>query len=450
MSYFSSIDVLSVSQVTASIKSLLESEYRFVHIQGEISNLIRPHSGHLYFTLKDESSRLKSVLFKGQQKFLEHKITEGSLVICHGRISVYEPRGDYQLIVDTVDFQGSGRLFADFEKLKRKLQAEGLFDAKQKKDIPSFPDDIVVITSPTGAAIQDFLKICQLRNTNCRIRIYPVKVQGIGSTEEICRAIERTNRDLAPDMIVLIRGGGAIEDLWTFNEEDIARAIGQSEIPIVTGIGHEIDLTIADLCSDLRTPTPTAAAEQVIFNKKDIRSHINQLRNRLLFSCQTFLDSNIQNVTGVQKSLGDLDSLFIRYSLDLDNQFSSLVHLFSRHLLRYQSRINSLHSSLKFLSPEFKLEVNQERIYYLREKLIDTINKRLTQKENELSKQLVLLDAVNPLATLSRGFSITRKRNEVTGEYTVVRSADSVLIHDRLQIILGRGKLLCQVIAKDD
>ena len=233
MSFFSTPEIQSVSQLSSSIKYLLEDEFRFIHVRGEVSNLRRPHSGHLYFTLKDQAAQLKTVLFKGQQKFLTGTIENGSQLVCHGRISVYEPRGDYQLIVDTVDFQGSGQLYIEFERLKKKLEKEGLFEPASKKPIQRFPKEIVVITSPSGAAIQDFLKICHLRQTNIHIKILPVRVQGVGSGQEISQAIKQVNERLTPDIIVLLRGGGSLEDLWSFNEEGVARAIAESAIPIV-------------------------------------------------------------------------------------------------------------------------------------------------------------------------------------------------------------------------
>ena len=256
--------ILTVSQISRSIRTLLEGEFRFISVSGEISNLSRPYSGHSYFTLKDEGAQLRAILFKGQQRFLAKDINDGQQVICHGRISVYEPRGDYQLIVDSIDFHGAGALQLQFEKLKNRLAVEGLFDQARKKMIPMFPRKIVLITSPTGAAVHDFLKVWRNRQWGATIQIFPVRVQGIGAAEEIAAAIATVNRELDSDIIVLCRGGGSLEDLWAFNEECVARAIADSTLAIVTAIGHEVDFTIADFCADLRAPTPTGAAEQII------------------------------------------------------------------------------------------------------------------------------------------------------------------------------------------
>lgn len=448
MSYFTKPDIQSVSQITSSIKSLLEDEFRFVHIRGEVSNLRRPYSGHLYFTLKDDSSQLKTVLFKGQQKFLESDIEEGQQLVCHGRISIYEPRGDYQLIVDTVDFQGSGRLYLEFEKLKKKLRDEGLFDQSIKKPIQQFPREIVVITSPSGAAIHDFLKICALRQTTSVIKIFPVRVQGEGSGLEISRAIKRVNEELSPDLLVLIRGGGSIEDLWAFNEECVARAIAQSEIPVVTGIGHEIDFTIADFCSDLRTPTPTAAAEQIIFDKLMLTDHIQSLIRRIGLSISTLLDSYEGQVRGFQKLMGNLEPLFSRYSLDLDMRFSRFAHLVNKRLLNVQARFDQLHITLKHQAPNLRLQAYQNRVTHLHERLVDRIGQLFHNKEDNFTRQLMLLDAVSPLATLARGYSISRKKDKITGDYVVVSDSDQIAVQDRLQIILNQGRIECDVVSK--
>lgn len=446
MSLFSSPEILTVTQITQSIKLLLEDEYRFVHISGEVSNLRRPHSGHLYFTLKDDSSQLRAVLFKSTQKFLDGTIDNGNQLVCHGKISVYNPRGEYQLIVDTIDFHGSGNLHLEYEKLKKKLQGEGLFDQQRKKTIPPYPRQIVLITSPSGAAIQDFLKICSLRKTPANIKVFPVRVQGEGSGEEISFAIERVNEEIAPDVLVLLRGGGSIEDLWAFNEECVARAISKSKIPIITGIGHEIDFTIADFCSDLRAATPTAAAELLIDDKDDLLDHIQSQTRRIGISVSALINSCSQRVSILQKQISNLESLFIRYSLDLDLQFSRFVHLTNQQLSKRQGHLDQLSLTLKHHAPTQKLQLNQERIFHLQKRLLELIRQCYHRKQDELSTQLMLLETVNPLATLARGYSIARKKDPITGEYTVVSDSSQASPKDSLQIILNKGRLECEVV----
>ncbi len=446
MSFFSQPEIYSVSQITNQIKSLLEDEYRFVHISGEVSNLRKPHSGHLYFTLKDDSAQLRAVLFKGQQKFLSEPIDDGVQLICHGRISVYEPRGEYQIIVDTVDFHGQGVLYAKFEQLKKKLQDEGLFDQQIKKPIPPFPKTVAVITSPTGAAIRDFLTIHQQRQSNCHISIFPVRVQGEGSSKEISKAIYQINESLSVDVIVLIRGGGSIEDLWSFNEENVARAIGDSIIPVVTGIGHETDYTIADFCGDLRVPTPTAAAEQLFVDQAEILAYSHSLIRRMVLALSAKVDTGVSSVRAYTKRISNFEPIFTRYSLDLDYRFTRLVDLMNRRLFVEQSRLNQLLLTLKHLAPDSQIQADMKKIDLLATRLDASTKLVLQKKENRFEQLLTLLDAVSPLATLARGYSITGKKDPTTEEFTVISSSEQVQLRDTLQIILQHGQIDCDVV----
>ncbi len=446
MSFFSLPEIYSVSQITGQIKTLLEGEYRFVHILGEVSNLRQPHSGHLYFTLKDDSAQLKAVLFKGQQKFLSEPVRDGVQIICHGRVSVYEPRGEYQIIVDTVDFHGQGALFAKFEQLKRKLDDEGLFDQQIKKVIPPFPASIAVITSPTGAAIRDFLTIHQQRQSNCDITIYPVRVQGEGSSEEISRAIYRINESVPADILVLIRGGGSIEDLWSFNEENVARAIGDSALPVVTGIGHETDFTIADFCCDLRAPTPTAAAEQLIVDQTEILAYTQSLIRRMTLALSANVDSAINLVHAYTKRISNFEPILTRCSLDLDYRFSRLTDLMNSRLFVDRSRLKQIALTLKHLAPDKKIQSDSKKLDLLITRLTASTRAVLQKKKYRFQQLLTLLDAVSPLATLARGYSITGKKDPVTKKFTVISSSEQVQLRDSLQIILHHGRIDCDVV----
>ena len=272
--------IFTVSEINDSIRGILEVQFPFVSVAGEISNLRQPLSGHCYFTLKDERTQIRAVLFKMQQRYLSSKPADGQMVICHGRISVYEARGEYQLIVDTIDLHGTGIMQLEFEKLKHKLAAEGLFDQDVKTQLPFLPEHITLVTSPKGAAVHDFIRIAQARCPTTKIAVFPVSVQGNQAAGEISRAITAINNHLSTDIIVLCRGGGSLEDLWTFNEEKVARAIAGSTIPIVSAIGHEIDYTIADFVADLRAPTPSGAAEMLLPETQALKSQINELQNR--------------------------------------------------------------------------------------------------------------------------------------------------------------------------
>ncbi len=446
MSFFSQPEILSVSEVTGQIKTLLENEFRFVHISGEVSNLRQPYSGHQYFTLKDSSAQLKAVLFKGQQKFLSDSLRDGIQVICHGRISVYDPRGEYQLIVDTVDFHGSGALYEEFERLKKKLRDEGLFDEQKKSPIPAFPKEIVVVTSPSGAAIRDFLKIHQLRRSNCNISLYPVRVQGEGSGNEISNAISHINQQLSPDILVLMRGGGSIEDLWAFNEECVARAIADSTIPVVTGIGHEIDFTIADFCSDLRMPTPTAVAEHLLFNRSELFNTIQGLEKRILRSLSTNISISAGSVKECRRRILNLEPLFTRYSLDIDYRSSRLLDQMNNRLLAATNSLEKISLLFSHQAPHLKIKADLDRLTLYSTRLKEMIEQTLSKNEYHFKQQLSLLDAVSPLATLARGYSIARKKHAETGRYTIISNTEQLKQNDNLEIILHRGQIDCNVV----
>ncbi|HBT97123.1 MAG TPA: exodeoxyribonuclease VII large subunit, partial [Desulfobulbaceae bacterium] len=273
--------IQTVSQLTAALKFLVERQYSFIAVRGEISNLRLPASGHQYFTLKDAGAQLRAVLLKPQARYLAAPLRDGGQVICRGRVTVYEPRGDYQLLVDSVEADGEGELRLKFDTLKAKLTAEGLFAEERKRPLPAFPEKIVIITSATGAALHDFLTIWRRRRSNVHVVIYPSAVQGKNAALELATALERVNSEIGGDIIVLCRGGGSLEDLSAFNEEILARAIVRSQIPVVTGVGHEIDFTIADFCADWRAPTPTGAAERSIADCGRLRQQVSR-HQRLL------------------------------------------------------------------------------------------------------------------------------------------------------------------------
>jgi exodeoxyribonuclease VII large subunit len=315
----------TVTEVTSIIRGILETELPFVSVLGEISNLRQPYSGHIYFTLKDAGAQLKAVLFKPQQRYLQALPEDGMEVVCRGRISVYEPRGEYQLIVDYLDLKGSGALQIALDRLKKKLADEGLFDQAHKKKIPFLPGKIAVVTSPQGAAVRDFLRIAAARYAGIPITIFPVRVQGEGAADEIVQAINTINAQARADVIVLCRGGGSIEDLWAFNEEKLARAIFASHVPIVSAIGHETDFTIADFVADLRVPTPTAAAEAVIPNKRLLSARVSEAGHRLATAMKRKIDHGGYQVKVCRRMLGDPSSALDHYRLATDHALTAKI-----------------------------------------------------------------------------------------------------------------------------
>ncbi len=444
MHLFSDNNVLSVSQITSQIKNILESKYRFVSIQGEISNLRVPFSGHSYFTLKDKNAQIRGVLFKGNVRYLEQPLQDGQQVICRGRLSVYEPRGEYQIIVDTVDHHGSGVLQAQFEALKASLSAEGLFAAEIKKQIPPFPSSITVISSATGAAIHDFLKICSNRATSATISVYPVAVQGEKAASEIANAIERVNREVKSDLIVLCRGGGSLEDLWAFNEELVARAIYNSAIPIVTGIGHETDHTIADFCADLRSPTPTGAAEAIIPDTAALISVIsNQVRSmsRALYTKLNFSAERLrQQKRALKGYLGKVDHAALRVDAVTERLHYSLEQYFNQQA----NRISQFYLRLQNQAPLAKIKMKEQHLNHLRENLKRRMVDILKQQEEHLAGTAALLNSVSPLSTLARGYSIVQLESGSRGGKVVTDSAQ-VREGDEVNVRLHKGRLLCVV-----
>jgi len=439
--------VYSVSSLTKELKRLVEGRYRFISVQGEISNLKIPYSGHAYFTLKDDGAQLKSVLFKGQARYLEKPIKDGQQIICHGRISIYEPRGDYQIIVDSVIFQGSGLLQQRFEKLKKQLSSEGLFDQKSKQELTKFPQNIVLITSPSGAAVHDFLNIWRKRSFPTNITVFPVRVQGDSAASEIAAAITSTSRKLPEtDIIVLCRGGGSLEDLWAFNEEIVARAIAKSRIPIVSAIGHDVDFSISDFCADLRAPTPTAAAEIIIPEQDELLQRINRFQTILINKVHFAIDSRQYQVNQNSRLLGDMDFLFTNNSLRLDHTALKLYTVMERKVARYATRCKELSTRLQNNSPVAKVQIQEQRLKFAREKLSYLFNNSLIEKEMSLDRQAELLDSVSPLRTMARGYSIASKINPQNGKKTIVRKSKQLQKDDQVEILLHEGSAECKVL----
>ncbi len=437
--------ILTVTELTRSIRGILETELPFVTVCGEISNLRQPYSGHLYFTLKDDSAQLKGVLFKQQQKYLRQLPEDGQQVICRGRISVYEARGEYQLIIDYLERLGTGELQIAFENLKQKLAEEGLFDQDHKKEVPAFPARIALVTSPKGAAVFDFLKVARHRFPSLPIEIFPVRVQGKEAAPEICDALATLNQRKQSDVIVLCRGGGSIEDLWPFNEESVARAIYGSAIPVVSAIGHEIDFTIADFVADLRTPTPTAAAEAIVPNRQILREHIQRLKQLLARTISQTIREKRHLINIQQRMLGDPRSLITHNLLHLDNVYSSLVHGYRRHLYTLSMQLGSLSGKLHKFNPVQQLTYKQQWTRELTRRLQSVTLQHLDKKENRLTAATTLLEAISPLGVLGRGYAVVRSGHKEKPPGELIRSTRQVTVGKDLEVILQVGKLGCKV-----
>lgn len=436
--------IQTVGEVTRSLKGLLEVTFSLITVVGEISNLRRPHSGHMYFVLKDNEAQLRAVLFKTQQRYLNEPLRDGLKVVCQGRISVYEPRGEYQLLVDVVDGIGAGALQLAFEELKLKLSEEGLFDPARKRPLPFLPKRIGVITSPDGAALHDFLHMARLRHPGLPIEIYPVRVQGEGAAAEIVEALKVCNNRNQVDAIVLCRGGGSIEDLWTFNEEEVARAIFESVIPVVVAVGHEIDYTIADFVADYRAPTPTAAAEAVMPELNYLLRKLGEQQRRLITSMNSILGMTWQKVDYLRRSLADPTVLLTQHRLRLENRQNKILHVLQNRLIKNRILLDGLAMRLSEQNPCERIRFQKRWVGELGRKIMMITSMHLERKSSRLQRGAALLDAVSPLAILGRGYAIARTIDH--GE--VIRDSVQVKKGDLLQIYLRKGILDCEVVDK--
>ena len=390
--------IYTVSDLTAEVRALLEDAFSGIWVEGELSNFRHPSSGHMYFTLKDQQSQVRVVMFRVANRQLKFQPRDGLAMLVYGELSVYEPRGEYQIVAEYMEPRGVGALQLAFEQLKERLQAEGLFDDARKRPIPLLPRRIGVITSPTGAAIRDILQVLGRRFANVDVLIHPVLVQGDQAAPEIVDALRELNRRGGLDVVILARGGGSIEDLWAFNEEAVARAIADSKIPVISAIGHEVDYTIADFVADLRAPTPSAAAELVVSRKDELAQRLDELQARM---------------TGVVRSR--LDALRVRMA-GLD-----------RHL--------------RLLNPMERIRMQRRRMMELWRGLTGWADRRLIVLGGELRAAAGKLDSLSPLAILSRGYSICLR----LPERQIVKESTMLFAGDEVEVRLHRGTLRCDV-----
>ncbi len=343
--------IITVTQLTAQIKDLLEGSFPDVWVEGEISNLSIPQSGHSYFTLKDQQSQVRAVLFRSSQRFLKFTLQHGIQVVCRGRVGVYEPRGEYQLILEYIEPKGIGALQLAFEQLKAKLEKEGLFDLERKRGLPLLPRRIGIITSPTGAAIRDMLRVIKRRHPRMHIIIYPVPVQGPDAAPSIVEALRHFNREGSVDVVIAGRGGGSLEDLWAFNEESVARAIHASAIPVISAVGHETDYTISDFVSDLRAPTPSAAAEMVVESEHRFRELVGSLETGLMRAMRQRLELRRSSLRECLRVLRDPRRMLEQYTQRIDELTNRLAPGLNQYLRRDRARLLSLTSALDHLNP---------------------------------------------------------------------------------------------------
>jgi exodeoxyribonuclease VII large subunit len=438
--------IYTVSELNANIKSLLEEQFPFIWIVAEISNFRTPLSGHFYFTLKDEESQLNAVMFRGQQQQLKFKPEDGMRITGMGRLSVYEPRGTYQIILEYLEPSGIGALQVAFEKLKAQLAAEGLFDEKHKKAIPFLPHRIALVTSPTGAVVHDMLNIIDRRFCNMNIQIFPVKVQGNGAEEEIIAALKQLNQKVDIDVAILARGGGSLEDLQAFNSEGVARAVFTSEIPIISAIGHETDYTIVDFVADLRAPTPSAAAELAVPIKTELLQKIKVISEDLKYRMANTIDRLGVNLRDLSQRLVDPRTQIEDWRLRMDDYTTRLIRYMQILLDRQKERFQWWTGRLVNNSPAYQLRNLNVIVEQNTYKLIKSYNKNIDVKSARLRELCIQLETLSPIAILKRGYSITR----TIPDLDLVFDPRMVSIEQDLEVMVAKGTLTCRVKGKSE
>jgi exodeoxyribonuclease VII large subunit len=433
--------ILTVSELTHEIKDILEMQFADILVEGEISNFKTPPSGHIYFTLKDDFSQIRVVFFKSQVRSLRFSPKDGLHVICRGRMSLYEKRGEYQLILEEMEPKGIGALQLAFLQLKERLEKEGLFDPSRKRPIPMIPQKIGIVTSPTGAVIRDMLQIIERRFENVHLTLYPVRVQGEYAASEIARGIEYFNQRKEVDVIIVARGGGSLEDLWAFNEEEVARAIFCSQIPIVSAVGHETDYTISDFVADVRAPTPSAAAELVVKDKRDVKNKLQFLGVRLGSEALQILQEGRTHLSHLNRRLKDPRKRIEEDFLRLDDLFNRFLFLISWIVKTKKEKHLRLYEGLFLRNPNQKVKRLRQSISEAERRLLQNIRHSIEIWRQKLEGRMGQLDSLSPLSILQRGYSITRKIPSLE----ILRDSNQVKEKDRVEVRLFRGALVCGV-----
>lgn len=404
-------NVLSVSQLNRLAKQLLEDHFPAVHVQGEISNLSQPASGHWYFTLKDQQAQVRCAMFRNRNLFVRCRPRDGMQVVLKARLSLYEGRGDYQLLVDTLEDAGAGALRLAFERLFQKLQAEGLFAEGRKKPLPAWPRHVAVITSPTGAAVRDVISVFRRRFPATQLTVVPVSVQGQAAAGDMVQALALVNRREGVlqdvDTILLARGGGSLEDLWSFNDEGLARAIAASALPTVSAVGHEVDFTIADFAADVRAATPSAAAELLSPQRQALLRRLGELRERQRLFIQQTLRAAQAGLAALGKRLRHPGRRLQEQAQRLDQLEARLERDVRRRLAGQQQHVTLLRKRLALQSPRHLLPRQQQGLLALQRRAIQALRTLLSLQRQRLATQSQALQAISPLATLARGYSLT-------------------------------------------
>ena len=431
---------LTVSQLNRQVKQLLETQYPAVPVQGEISTLSRPASGHLYFTLKDQNAQIRCAMFKGSMSKSRYIPKQGDEVLAYGRLSLYEGRGDYQLIVSTMQPVGEGALQAAFFKMKERLSAEGLFDENQKKAIPTKVNTVGIVTSATGAALHDILTVLNRRYPSINVILYPSQVQGNEATATIVKTIEIANQRNEVDVLLVGRGGGSLEDLWCFNTEPVARAIYNSKLPIISAVGHEVDISIADFVADARAATPSQAAEMVSPDQFEIMQQLDNKEQRLTVAIINQLSSSQRSLANLRKRLKSPAEMVLNWQQKLRTAEARLRLAIMRPITRKTEQLANLQHRLDRVSPSQRIEQDKNRLLQLSRRLNKAINITLEPKRSRFQGLIATLNVLSPLSTLDRGYSITRDSTA-----SVIQRANQLKLGDQIETLLKEGRVISEV-----
>jgi exodeoxyribonuclease VII large subunit len=429
--------ILTVSELNATIRDLLENQLQTVWVEGEISNARVWNTGHLYFTLKDGASQIKAVMFRSAVRYLKFKAEDGLQVVARGKISVYDPKGEYQILCEHLEPKGLGSLQQAFEQLKKKLAAEGLFEQARKRAVPALPRRIGLVTSIDGAALRDMVRVLRRRYPNAHLVISPTRVQGEGAGREVAHAIRKVARIEAVDVIIVARGGGSLEDLWAFNEEVLARAIVASPVPVISGVGHETDFTICDFVADLRAPTPSAAAELVVRRKDEFFAHIDRLGEQLDAAMHHRLrrmETRLHVLEARPGYAGYEGRLAVR-GRHVSELASALRQRISQGVARRARRHELLRRSLDQFDPRHRLAAIRTRLVSRDGQLLAAARRRLNVAHTRLGAMAARLDGLSPLAVLGRGYSVTWDASRTR----IIRDASALTPGDGVSVTLERG-----------
>jgi len=435
--------ILTVTELTVRVRDLLESELAEVWVEGELSNCRIWHTGHLYFTLKDSASQLRGFMFRSSLRYLKFKPADGLRVVARGRVSVYEPKGEYQLVCEHLEPQGLGALQLAFEQVKKRLQDEGLFDAARKRPLPALPRKIGIVTSLEGAAVRDIINVLRRRYANAHLVIRPTRVQGEGAALDIARGVRDIGRVRDVDVIIVGRGGGSVEDLWAFNEQIVARAIARSPVPIISAVGHETDFTIADFVADVRAPTPSAAGEIVVARKDEFYARIDRLRERLLADVRgrvRDLSRRVHALTGRSAFAGYPGRIAMR-----GRQTGELTHALTRvvhaSLAVRARRVGHLSRQLETFDLGRRLAGIRTRLVTADGRLAGAMTSVHHRADRHLREFAGRLDVLSPLAVLGRGYAVCWNADRTA----IIRDALQTERGDRVRVTLARGELDCEV-----